>query len=173
MGEFNIWYFVVAFVFIGAIGPYLVYSFIENLGGILVLIVVVLAILAVIAIPAYMDYIIRSQISSGISLTYDIKSKVENYYSKNREIPNNNSLIDTGKIPVSSVINLSLHNGNTIEIEFKEAAEKLLGKKIIYKATIEKNSFVWSCTTNIEEIDKYFPENARGLCHFAKLSTND
>ncbi len=172
MGEFNIWYLVIAFVLVGTILPQLLNLVFENFMGILALFVVAVVIaLAMILIPAYIDNTIREHVSSGISLASDVKSKVENYYSKNREIPNSNSLIDIEKIPISNeyVSNLSVSNGSTVEIEFgKQAKEQILGKKVIFKANVEKNSLIWSCITNIEEI-KYLPENARGICHFSKL----
>ncbi|MBS0431728.1 MAG: pilin, partial [Proteobacteria bacterium] len=47
----------------------------------LMIVVAIIAILAAIAIPAYQDYVIRSQVSEGMSLADGAKTALAEFYS--------------------------------------------------------------------------------------------
>src|SRR6185312_1481435 len=57
----------------------------------LMIVVAIIAILAAIAIPAYQDYVIRSQVSEGMSLADGAKTAVAEFFSNNGGYPNSNA----------------------------------------------------------------------------------
>ena len=56
----------------------------------LMIVVAIIAILAAIAIPAYQDYVIRSQVSEGMTLADGAKTAVAEFYSNDGHYPGNN-----------------------------------------------------------------------------------
>ncbi len=56
----------------------------------LMIVVAIIAILAAIAIPAYQDYVIRSQVSEGMSLASGAKAAVWDFMSNTGHVPKNN-----------------------------------------------------------------------------------
>src|SRR5690348_17522979 len=57
----------------------------------LMIVVAIIAILAAIAIPAYQDYVVRSQVSEGMSLADGAKTAVAEFYSNYGHYPLNNT----------------------------------------------------------------------------------
>lgn len=68
----------------------------------LMIVVATIAILAAIAIPAYQDYVIRSQITEGLSLADGARLEVWNFYAQRGALPINNTSAD---LPSPSSIN--------------------------------------------------------------------
>lgn len=66
----------------------------RNSGGFtlieLMIVVAIIAILAAIAIPAYQDYLIRSQVSEGLSVAGTARAAVWEYASNHGDLPTNN-----------------------------------------------------------------------------------
>ena len=67
----------------------------------LMIVVAIIAILAAIAIPAYQDYVIRSQVSEGMSLLDGSKTAVAEFYSNRGHFPTNNE--SAGLAPKASI----------------------------------------------------------------------
>ena len=57
----------------------------------LMIVVAIIAVLAAIAIPAYQDYLIRAQVTEGISLTTGAKEAVWNYVASYGAYPSSNT----------------------------------------------------------------------------------
>ena len=57
----------------------------------LMTVVAIIAILAAIAIPAYQDYVIRSQVSEGLSLGEGAKTAVWDFIANTGRLPGNNA----------------------------------------------------------------------------------
>ena len=57
----------------------------------LMIVVAIIAILAAIAIPAYQNYLIRAQVSEGMSLVSAAKTGVDEYYSNYGSFPTTNA----------------------------------------------------------------------------------
>ena len=53
----------------------------------LMIVVAIIAILAAIAIPAYQDYVVRSQVSEGMSLADGAKTAYAEFYSNTGRVP--------------------------------------------------------------------------------------
>ena len=57
----------------------------------LMIVIAIIGILAAIAIPAYQDYVIRSQVSEGLSLASGAKVGVGEFYTNTNRLPKNNA----------------------------------------------------------------------------------
>jgi len=62
----------------------------------LMIVVAIIGILAAIAIPAYQDYLIRSQVSEGLTMASAAKASVSEYYANKGSWPADNSAAGLG-----------------------------------------------------------------------------
>jgi type IV pilus assembly protein PilA len=62
----------------------------------LMIVVAIIGILAAIAIPAYQDYLIRSQVSEGLTMAAASKASVSEYYANRGSWPDDNSAAGLG-----------------------------------------------------------------------------
>ena len=62
----------------------------------LMIVVAIIGILAAIAIPAYQDYLIRSQVSEGLTMASAAKASVAEFYANKGTWPTNNSAAGLG-----------------------------------------------------------------------------
>ena len=68
----------------------------------LMIVVAIIAILAAIAIPAYQNYVIRAQVSEGMSLADGAKTAIAEFYSSYGHGPTNNA--SAGMQPDTSIV---------------------------------------------------------------------
>lgn len=136
----------------------------------LMIVVAIIAILAAIAIPAYQDYVVRSQVSEGMSLVDGAKTAVAEFYSNNGRYPPNNTsagLALATSITGKYVTNLDVLNGGIagrIQATFgNKANTKITGNFLVLSAVTHGGSIEWHCgqaTTTIPA--KYLPSSCRG-----------
>lgn len=133
----------------------------------LMIVVAIIAILAAIAIPAYQDYIIRSQVSEGATLTDGAKTAVAEYYANKDTFPSNNEsagLAAAGSIQGSYVASVTVDAG-IITAEFsktspQKANGKIDGKTFVLSPVATGGSTTWTC--NGGDVDpKYLPTSCR------------
>ncbi len=62
----------------------------------LMIVVAIIGILAAIAIPAYQDYLIRSQVSEGLTMAAAAKAGVSEFYANKGNWPSSNSAAGMG-----------------------------------------------------------------------------
>ena len=67
----------------------------------LMIVVAIIAILAAIAIPAYQNYVIRAQVSEGLSLSDGAKAAVWDFVSNHGTFPSNNA--SAGLVTATSI----------------------------------------------------------------------
>jgi type IV pilus assembly protein PilA len=135
----------------------------------LMIVVAIIAILAAIAIPAYQDYVIRSQVSEGMSLADGSKTAIAEFYSNYGHFPLNNQSAGLAS-PVSIVgkyvtkLDVSQTPGK-IEVTFGgKANSKITSDLLVLSAIAKDGSTEWHCGsgggTTIP--DKYLPSSCRG-----------
>ncbi|MGB8716448.1 MAG: pilin [Rhodanobacteraceae bacterium] len=132
----------------------------------LMIVVAIIAILAAIAIPAYQDYVIRSQVSEGMSLLDGSKTAVAEFYSNRGHFPKNNEsagLAPKGKISGNYVSEVEVTDG-LITATFsnsspQKANDAINGKKLVLSPATTTGGTQWSCTSTAgtDVDDKYLP----------------
>jgi type IV pilus assembly protein PilA len=95
----------------------------------LMIVVAIIGILAAIAIPAYQDYLIRSQVSEGLTMAAAAKAGVSEFYANKGVWPSSNSAAGMGgasTIQGKYVENIEVTNGNIV-IQYGNEANKKIG----------------------------------------------
>jgi len=134
----------------------------------LMIVVAIIAILAAIAIPAYQNYLIRSQVSEGMTLAGGAETGVSEYYSNYGRWPTNNTSAGiagtpgsiTGKYVTSVTV-----TGGKITAKFGPNANKAILNGILGLSPLPSSNgdVHWACTTSAgTTIDtKYLPSSCR------------
>ena len=130
----------------------------------LMIVVAIIAILAAIAIPAYRDYLIRTQVSEGASLTGGAKVAVDEYYANYGVAPTTNAvagLAPEADIKGDYVSQVLVGTNGTITATFGGAKANAAIKSgtLIYTPTFNAGSTSWQCSSAI--LDKYLPTSCR------------
>ncbi len=130
----------------------------------LMIVVAIIGILAAIAIPAYQNYIIRAQISEGLTLSAGAKSAVSEYYVEHGVWPVDNDvagLADKHDIIGNYTEHISVGD-NVIEIKFGyDAHAKIMDGKIELTAVNNDGSISWTCASAGVIQDNHLPAACR------------
>jgi type IV pilus assembly protein PilA len=148
----------------------------------LMIVVAIIGILAAIAIPAYQDYLIRSQVSEGLTMAAAAKAGVSEYYANKGDWPSSNAAAGMGSaadIQGKYVQSIEVVDGG-IEIKYgNEINDKLMSDTVglqpgnsvngdvIWKCGLASNPAGWSGTTttagapSTSVAGKYLPSSCR------------
>jgi len=119
----------------------------------LMIVVAIIGILAAIAIPAYQDYVIRSQVSEGLTLASSVKASVSEFYADRGVWPT-----DTGggagdlgltAPPSGKYVTGIAVNAGTITITYgNQANDAIQTQTLSLKPLLSANAdVVWQCGT--------------------------
>ncbi|WZB61421.1 pilin [Achromobacter xylosoxidans] len=106
----------------------------------LMITVAIVGALTAIAIPAYQDYVIRSQVSEGITLASGAKPLVLEYYANNGEYPKNNQDVGYGGAVGKFVSNVEIRNDSIVATLSNEVNSKIAGKKVVLTTTVNEGT---------------------------------
>ena len=117
----------------------------------LMIVVAIIAILAAIAIPAYQNYLIRSQVSEGMSLADGAKTSMTEYLSNHGTWPTANE--SAGLAAAASIIgtyvsgvNVATTQGKiTVSFAQPKTNAKISADTLILSAYTQAGSIAWSC----------------------------
>ncbi|OOG42487.1 pilin [Rhodanobacter sp. C05] len=130
----------------------------------LMIVVAIIAILAAIAIPAYQDYLIRAQVTEGMSLAAGAKSAVWDYVSNTGTYPpSNQSAGLAAKTAISGNYVSSVDvTGGAITVAFQgaKANQAIRNSLLVLSPTTSGGSILWSCTPSTLD-GKYLPTTCR------------
>jgi type IV pilus assembly protein PilA len=116
----------------------------------LMIVVAIIGILAAIAIPAYQDYLIRSQVSEGLTMAAAAKAGVSEYYANKGEWPGTNSEAGMGEpseIQGKYVESITVGSGGITILYGNEAnATKLATKQVgLTPGASVNGDIIWRC----------------------------
>jgi len=132
----------------------------------LMIVVAIIAILAAIAIPAYQDYVIRAQVSEGMSLSSGAKTAIWDFFTDKGHFPPNNQsagLAQAASISSSYVSSVDVTGGRiTVAYQGPKANSRISdGAQVLVLSPIENGgSIAWTCTPSTIE-GKYLPSTCR------------
>ena len=132
----------------------------------LMIVVAIIAILAAIAIPAYQDYLIRTQVTEGMSLGSGAKAAVWDFVSNTGRFPPNNQsagLSQNTQIAGNYVSNVDV-TGGAIKVLYQgpKANTHINGAGIylLLSPATHAGSITWTCTGSTLD-PKYLPTSCR------------
>ncbi|NMW22904.1 prepilin-type N-terminal cleavage/methylation domain-containing protein [Rhodanobacter denitrificans] len=131
----------------------------------LMIVVAIIAILAAIAIPAYQDYLIRAQVTEGMSLASGAKGAVWDFVSNTGRFPTRNEsagLAKSTSITGNYVSSVDLAPAGKITIAFgtPKANNAIKTSTLVLSAVTQAGSIIWSCNSGTLP-DKYLPTTCR------------
>ena len=117
----------------------------------LMIVVAIIGILAAIAIPAYQDYLIRAQVSEGLTMAAAAKAGVSEFYANKGTWPGNNGLAGMGAntdIQGKYVRSIDVTNGG-ITIAFGNEANKAISGSTVglSPGASVNGDVIWKCGT--------------------------
>ncbi|WP_297922645.1 pilin [Metallibacterium sp.] len=117
----------------------------------LMIVVAIIAILAAIAIPAYQNYLIRAQVSEGMSLVSAAKTGVDEYMTNYGTFPGSN--LSAGVPPNTSITgsyvsSVTVGTGGIITVAYAGAKANTAIKAdvLVFSPTNNGGSVSWRCS---------------------------
>jgi len=132
----------------------------------LMIVVAIIAILAAIAIPAYQDYLIRAQVTEGMTLASGAKAAVWEFVSNTGRYPPNNQsagLAANTSISGSYVSSVNVTSGVIKVLYDGPKANSHItssSKYLVLSPTNMGGSIAWTCTPSTLD-GKYLPTTCR------------
>src|ERR1700735_1416894 len=123
----------------------------------LMIVVAIIGILAAVAIPAYQNYVIRGQVTEGLSLASGWKTAISEYYAQNGSFPSTSSatggataIAVTGASTGKYVSAVAVAAGGEIQVTYGLQANAKLATLVlaIRPALSANNDVVWICGTS-------------------------
>lgn len=131
----------------------------------LMIVVAIIAILAAIAIPAYQNYLIRAQVSEGMTLMDGAKTGVAEYWSNTGSFPGSNSsagVAGPSSINGKYVRTVTVGDDGVITAAFGSSANSAInGENVTLTPTTVSGggSISWTCGGSVD--NKYLPSSCR------------
>jgi type IV pilus assembly protein PilA len=131
----------------------------------LMIVVAIIAILSAIAIPAYQDYVVRSQVSEGITLATGAKAAVWDFVANTGRFPGNNQsagLTSSSSIIGQYVSSVDVTSG-TITVAFGTGRENtaISSDVFVLSPITAAGSITWNCTDKTTIPKAYLPTVCR------------
>jgi type IV pilus assembly protein PilA len=131
----------------------------------LMIVVAIIAILTAVAIPAYQNYLIRAQVTEGMSLAGGAKAAVWDYVSNTGKFPASNQ---TAGLPAPASISgkyvsgVNVTGGKiTVSFDTAQANAAIHGQQLVLSPTQGTGSINWSCSGSSGLDPKYLPTSCR------------
>ena len=117
----------------------------------LMIVVAIIAILAAIAIPAYQNYIIRTQVTEGLTLAGGAKSGIEEFYSNHGTWPGSNASAglpaNAGSISGKYVVSETVAGGKIKVAYGNQANSAITPYSLVLSPIANGGSISWACDT--------------------------
>jgi len=120
----------------------------------LMIVVAIIGILAAIAIPAYQDYLIRSQVSEGLTMASAAKAGVSEFYANRGTWPANNVAAGMGSaadIQGKYVSSIAIAGGGITVTYGNEVNDRIDGETVGLQPGASVNGdVIWKCGTSAD-----------------------
>jgi type IV pilus assembly protein PilA len=130
----------------------------------LLIVVAIIGILAAIAIPAYQDYVVRSQVSEGLTLADGLKSNISEAWSNDGSFgsaQNGKYGIVTNTSIVGKYVKQVDVSGGVITVTYgNSASSKITDQTVEVSPTGNAGSVSWTCKKGTIN-DKYLPQSCK------------
>jgi type IV pilus assembly protein PilA len=129
----------------------------------LMIVVAIIAILAAIAIPAYQNYLIRTQVTEGMSLAAGAKAAVWDFVSNTGRFPTSNEsagLASASSIAGKYVATVNVAGGTITATFGGQANTAIKANALILSPWTQGGSIIWTCTPSTVS-PKYLPSSCR------------
>lgn len=134
----------------------------------LMIVIAIIGILAAIAIPAYQDYVVRSQVTEGLSLADSAKAGVSEYFTNKGSFPTGNAtagLAPSGSITGNYVSRLAVGTGGLITVTYssvppQKANSAINGATVLLSPIDAGGSIKFTCKAGTI-VSKYLPSSCR------------
>jgi type IV pilus assembly protein PilA len=129
----------------------------------LMIVVAIIAILAAIALPAYQDYLIRAQVTEGISLATGARAAVWDFVAQKGRMPPSNQ--SAGLPSSTSILGKYVTSvdatGGVITVAYGGAANNaIVGQTLLLSPFTNGGSIEWTCSSATMS-GKYLPTSCR------------
>lgn len=131
----------------------------------LMIVVAIIAILTAIAIPAYQDYLIRAQVSEGMSLADGAKAAVWDFVASTGRFPTTNQLAglpSAGSISGTYVSGVNINSGQITVSYAKPGTNTAIQQQtLVLSPTLGAGSITWDCSNHSTVSGTYLPSACR------------
>ena len=129
----------------------------------LMIVVAIIAILAAIALPAYQDYLVRAQVTEGVSLATGARAAVWDFVSQTGRLPPNN--LSAGLPTSTSILGKYVASvdatGGIITVAYGgDANAAIVGGTLLLSPFTHAGSLEWSCSSTTLS-GRYLPTSCR------------
>ena len=129
----------------------------------LMIVIAIIGILAAIAIPAYQNYLVRAQVTEGLSLATGAKTAVWDFYSYSGRYPSNNQsagLASAQSITSTYVSKVDVAGGQ-IKVTFGNKVNAAInGEALLLSPQTTAGSITWRCYS-ADIATRYMPSSCR------------
>ncbi|TAN08551.1 MAG: prepilin-type N-terminal cleavage/methylation domain-containing protein [Rhodanobacteraceae bacterium] len=134
----------------------------------LMIVVAIIAILAAIAIPAYQNYLIRAQVSEGMTISGGVQTAVAEFYSNTGRWPGTPASAGVPSTPTSIngkyVSGVTLASTGVITVAYANPATNTAVSAdtlALSPVTSPSGSIHWTCAPATTVPNKYLPSSCR------------
>jgi type IV pilus assembly protein PilA len=131
----------------------------------LMIVVAIIAILAAIAVPAYQNYLIRAQVSEGMSLAAGAETTVWDFVANNSRFPSGNvsaGLPSANSINGHYVSQVIVTNGQISAFYGGPQASSVISSdKLVLSPVTSNGSIMWNCSSLTTVPGQYLPSSCR------------
>lgn len=132
----------------------------------LMIVVAIIGILAAVAVPMYLDYTVRTQVASGLTLASGAKASVTEYFQDQGAFPTSNNLAGLsapGNIAGKYVSQVEVTGAGLVQVTFggADANTKILNAILTMTPTDSGGSVLWACSGDLTLVDKWLPPACR------------
>ena len=132
----------------------------------LMIVVAIIGILAAVAVPMYLDYTVRTQVASGLTLSSGAKASVTEYFQDQGAFPSSNTLAGLSaptNIAGKYVSQIEVTGAGLIQVTFAgpDVNTKILNSILTMTPTDSGGSVLWACSGDATLADKWLPPACR------------